>query len=66
MSMPNPLDLITFRAAGDLLGVSHPSIRRWISEGKLSEYRIANSPRVDRHEVLSLVVRVSAAQEATR
>lgn len=66
MSRINPNDLITLRAAARLLGVTGPSIRRWISEGRLSEYRIANSPRVDRREVLGLVVLVSAAQEVTR
>lgn len=65
-SLPNPNDLMTFRAAGALLGVTHTSIRRWITEGHLSEYRIANSPRVNRHEVLNLIVLVRPAQAVTR
>ncbi|MFD8104371.1 hypothetical protein ACFV24_33040 [Nocardia fluminea] len=65
-TMPNPADLITLRKAGELLGVTHTSIRRWIDEGQLSEYRIANSPRVHRSEVLGLVVLVRPAQAVAR
>lgn len=64
--MPDPTDLITFRAAGALIRVTHPTIRRWITERRLSEYRIAGSPRVDRREVLGLISLVSAAQEVAR
>lgn len=66
MSTPDPMDLITFRAAGALLGVTHPTIRRWIGERRLSEYRIGGSPRVDRREVLGLICLVSAAAEVTQ
>jgi hypothetical protein len=66
MSMPDPADLITFRAAGTLLRVTHPTIRRWITERRLSEYQLAGSPRVDRREVLGLIRLVSPAAEVMR
>ena len=65
-TMPAPTELITFRSAGALLGVTHPTIRRWITEQRLSEYRIADSPRVDRREVLGLISLVSPAQHHSR
>lgn len=65
-TMPDPTELITFRSAGALLGVTHPTIRRWITEQRLSEYRIADSPRVDRREVLGLISLVSAAQRHSK
>jgi excisionase family DNA binding protein len=66
VQLPEPTELITFRSAGALLGVTHPTIRRWITEQRLSEYRIASSPRVDRREVLGLICLISAAQAVTR
>lgn len=66
VAMPDPAELITFRSAGALLGVTHPTIRRWITEQRLSEYRIAGSPRVDRREVLGLISLVSAARHDSK
>ena len=60
MNIPDPHDLISLRAAGRLIGFSAPTIRRWIDENKLTEYRVGDHAiRVDRNEVLSLIVRVS-------
>ncbi|PXX52297.1 excisionase family DNA binding protein [Nocardia tenerifensis] len=66
MSLPDPAELITLRAAAALLRVSHPTIRRWISQRRLSEYRVGASPRVDRREVRGLIVLVSPRQEMQR
>lgn len=65
MSIPNPKDLISMRAAGRLIGFSAPTIRRWVDENKLTQYRVGDHAlRVDRNEVLSLIVRVSGPAES--
>lgn len=67
MSIPDPQNLISLRAAARLIGFSGPTIRRWIGENRLTEYRVGeHSIRVDRNEVLSLIVRVGGPDASCR
>jgi excisionase family DNA binding protein len=67
MIRPDPKDLVSMRAAAKLIGFSGPTIRRWLDNRTLTEYRVGeHAVRVDRHELLSLVVRVGGPEQICR
>lgn len=55
--------LIPLSEAASLVKYHRKTVRRWISQGKLTGYRVAdNQIRIDRAELLGLVRPVPAAQ----
>lgn len=55
--------LIPLSEGAELVRYHPKTLRRWISQGKLTGYRVAdNQIRINRSELLGLVRRVPAAQ----
>lgn len=43
---PSPFGLLTISRAGRLLGVSRPTVRRLVRDGKLTVLRVGSRPRI--------------------
>lgn len=56
-------ELVTLEVAAQYLGVSPKTVRQWISEGKLTGYRLGNRMlRVDQNELDGLLRPLAAAR----
>jgi excisionase family DNA binding protein len=54
--------LVALTRAAEILGVSPKTMRRWVADGKVPAYRVANHAiRVDRADVMQLIVRIAVA-----
>ena len=53
-SRPAPVRLVSVRAAAAYLGLSHRTVRRWVSDGRIPGYAVGGSIRVSMVDVEAL------------
>lgn len=58
------LDLFTISEAADYLGVSEPTIYRWMKDGLLSFYKIGNATRFTREGLGAVIEKTTGRKEA--
>lgn len=57
-------DWYTIQEAAEFLGVSEPTIFRWMKQGTLSFYKVGNSTRFSKQGLESVVAKTTGAREA--
>lgn len=60
---PDPDQMLSYRQAGELLGVSSDSVRRWVTQGRLPAYRLSRQVvRIKRKDLDAVLVPVQSGR----